>query len=208
MDMATSLYSCFVTWALLMQAATAVKAPPSFHWDWQNAQELSTTQSLRNIEITDAEKDAIAKAIENQIRPDMADFGIESESQFKDAVMSSRIKMIDLNSDGTPEVVAQAMVACGASGNCPFWIFQKDTGGYKLLLDDQAETFTIQGNTNGFKDIVLSYHDSAFESGVDLYRYKEGQYHDVGCYTATVAVEEGGAIQRLKEPRLAPCPVK
>jgi len=158
--------------ALLMQAATTAKSSSRFHWDWRNSQSLRPAQSLRNVKISENDRTAIMVALDAQIRPDMADYGIESESQLKEEVVSTRIAMIDLNGDGTPEIVAQAMVACGASGNCPFWIFQKQSGGYKLLLEDSAETFTIQKtHTNGYSDIVLGLHDSLFEQSLELYHF-------------------------------------
>lgn len=204
--MNVNLCSWFITCLLLTQAAATVKAPLSFRWGWQNARELRKDQSLLNAKISEDERAAIVSALETQIRPYMADAGIESESQLKDAALRTRIAMIDLNSDGTPEAIAQAMVACGAGGNCPFWVFQKTPDGYQLLLDDSAETFTIQkASTNGFSDIVVSNHDSAFESGLGLYQYKDGKYREAACYHATVAVEEGGAIRRLKEPQLRAC---
>jgi hypothetical protein len=191
--------------ALSVQAAAA-KSPSSFHWDWQNSQSLRPTQSLRNARMSEGERAAIAAALETRIRPDMADYGIESGSQLKADVMSTRIAMVDLNSDETPEVVAQARVACGASGNCPFWIFQKNSGDYKLMLEDSAETFTIQKTrTNGYSDIVLGLHDSLFEQSLEPYHFAGGEYKDAGCYSATVAVTEDDGVHKLAEPRVTPC---
>jgi hypothetical protein len=60
-------------------------------------------------------------------------------------------KMIDLNGDGLPEVVAQGMIGCGATGNCPFGVLRKAKQGYELILKGEAQTFTIQkSNSNGF----------------------------------------------------------
>ena len=192
--------------ALSMQAAMTAKSPSGFHWDWQNSQSLRPAQSLRNAKISENDRAAIAVVLDAQIRPDMADYGIESESQLKDDVVSTRIAMIDLNGDGTPEIVAQAMVACGASGNCPFWIFQKRSGGYKLLLEDSAETFTIQKTrTKDYSDIVLSLHDSLFEQSLELYHFAGGQYKDAGCYNAIIAVMKDDGVHKLAEPQVTPC---
>jgi len=46
------------------------------------------------------------------------------------------------------------MVNCGATGNCPLWIFRKTKFAYELLLDGEAQTFTIQkSKINGFHDM-------------------------------------------------------
>lgn len=195
---------------LFVQAARPAKPVRDFHWNWHDAQALCVSDSLRNAQVSAAEKAAIATVLKVQIRPYLADLGDDSASRLEDEAFSARINLIDLNQDGTPEVIAQAMVACGASGNCPFWIFQKNSGKYKLLLDDSAETFTIQkSRTNGYADIVLALHDSAFEQTLDVYRYTNGAYAaDAGCYVATVAVLDSNAIRRLTEPKLTACQEK
>ena len=179
-SMAMSAYFRLALCLLLFQTASPVRVSRSFHWNWRNSQELiAVAQSLRDAKASESEKKAIAAAIEEQIRANMADFEIDSESQLEKAALDTRVKMIDLNRDGTSEVVAQAMVGCGATGNCSLWIFQKTAHGYKLLLDGFGQTFTIQrASTKGFRDIVVAEHDSAFESGLTVYRYKDGQYRD------------------------------
>ena len=207
-SVAMSAYLHLALCLLLFQTASPAKVSRDFRWDWRNSQELiAVAQSLRNVKITDAERAAIATAIEEQIRANMADFEIDSEGQLEKAALDTRVKTIDLNRDGTSEVVAQAMVGCGATGNCSLWVFQKTAHGYKLLLDGFGQTFTIQrASTKGFRDIVVAEHDSASESGLTVYRYKDGQYHDVACYDANWAPLEDGVVHQLKEPRITPSP--
>jgi hypothetical protein len=131
---------------------------------------------LRNAQLTHERRKEIASAISDQIRPLMADLEIESETALQKAALDTRVKMIDLNGDGVPEVVAQGMVNCSPTGNCPFWVFQKTVRGYKLLVESYGQTFTVQKtSTNGFRDIVVSMHSSAKESGLTNYRYKDGK---------------------------------
>jgi hypothetical protein len=120
-----------------------------FQWDWKDSQELKADQSLRNAKLAEQQRDAIAE----QLRPMVADLGFEfgSESELRKAAQDTRIKMIDLNGDGLPEVVAQGMIGCGATGNCPFGVLRKAKQGYELILKGEAQTFTIQkSNSNGF----------------------------------------------------------
>lgn len=180
--------------------------PQKFQWNWREWQELNADQSLRNAKLTEHDRQAIAAAIASQLRPSMSDLEIESEDQLWKAALDTRIKMIDLNHDEIPEVVAQGMVGCSPTGNCLFWIFQKAHVGYRLLLKGEGQTFTVQKTiTNGFRDIVLSMHGSATESGLTDYRYKGGVYHDVGCYDASWSVVEDGKERELKEPLITPC---
>jgi len=187
-----------------------------FRWDWKDLQELSATQSLRGAKLTIQQRKAIVSAIADQIRPMMSEPGIvrttttseiKSDAELRDAVLDTRATLIDLNGDGVPEVVAQGMVNCGATGNCPFWIFRKAKHAYELLLDGEAQTFTIQkSNTNGFHDIVLSDHGSSTSGGLRLYKYKGNAYVEVGCYTYDWTLEDD-KVRELKEPRVTPCGV-
>jgi len=197
---------CWIICALLLQANNAITTSQAFYWNWKEAQALGVKQSLRNAQMNADDKTAIAKALEKVIQPYLSDAG-EPDDQLQEEALKTRVKQVDLNGDGVPEVIAQAMVGCGASGNCPFWIFQKQSDGYKLLLDDSAETFTIQKTrTNGYSDIVLALHDSEFEQTLDVYHYANGEYKGTtGCYTAIVAVMKDDGIHELAEPRVTPC---
>src|ERR1700722_8019199 len=178
----------------------------SFRWNWKAKQELNANQSLRNAELTHEQRKEIASAISDQIRPLMAHLEIESEIALQKAALDTRVKMIDLDGDGVPEVAAQGMVNCGATGNCPFWILRRARLGYKLLIAGEAQTFTIQSSiTNGFRDIVLSRHGSYSSGDLTEYRYQEGAYKEVGCYDFEGTVLEGEKVRELKEPRLTPC---
>jgi hypothetical protein len=90
-------------------------------------------------------------------------------------------------------------------GNCPFWVFRRINGAYKLLLDGIGQTFTLQQSyTNGFRDIVVAMHGSAFESMLTLYRYEGGSYHDRECYIASL-LDRDDASRQLEQPRISPC---
>jgi hypothetical protein len=186
--------------------ALSFPTPQRFQWNWHEWQELHAQESLRSAKIANHDKQAIAAAIAAQLRPIMSDIEIESEGQLRKAALDTRIKMIDLNDDGTPEVVSQGMVNCSPTGNCPFWVFQKTSRRYKLLVESYGQTFTIQKtSTNGFLDIVVSMHGSATQSGLTDYRYKDGSYHDFGCYSAEWTVLESDTVRELKEPLVTPC---
>jgi hypothetical protein len=184
-----------------------VSATEHFHWNWKGSQELYAEQSLRKAKLAYEQRTAIASAIADLLRPMMSDLEIKSEGELQRAALDTRVKTIDLNGDGVPEVVAQGMVDCSPTGNCPFWIFRKTLRGYKLLIESYGQTFTIQStSTNGFRDIVVSMHGSATESGLTDFRYKGGSYHDVGCYGASWTVLEADTVRELKEPLITPNP--
>jgi hypothetical protein len=136
----------------------------------------------------------------------MADLGLQSEADLQKAVLDTRVKMIDLNADGVPEIIAQGMVNCGATGNCPFWVFRKSKSGYELLLEGEGQTFTVQAvGASGFRDIVLSRHGSYSSGDLIHYQYQEGAYREAGCYEYNWTLLEGDKVRELKEPRVNPC---
>lgn len=190
----------------LMLIASSGTVAETFQWNWRESQELTAQRSLRNANLPKTERESLATAFADQLRPMMADLDIASEKQLQEAALDTRIEMVDLNGDGSPEVIAQGTPACSATGNCPLWIFQRMTHGYKLLLDGFGQTFTVQrSRTSGFREIVVATHDSATESGLIVYHYEHGVYHDVGCYQAAWSVLEGDTARQLKEPRISPC---
>jgi len=197
----------FVLAVASLAIAALADTSDNFSWNWRDWQELSARESLRSSALSKQDKDAITAAIEDQLTEMMSDLEIESESQLRKAALDTRIKMIDLNGDGVPEVVAQGMADCSPTGNCSLWILQRKPEGYKVLLAAFGQTFTIQQtSTNGYRDVVVSMHGSATESGLTEYRYRGGRYREAGCYSAEWTVRENdGTIRELKEPRITPC---
>jgi hypothetical protein len=182
----------------------------SVKWEWRHSKYLE--QTLRQAKVEDAERTAIAEAIANQVgpyRPEMKFMGIDSEQRLRDAILDTRIELVDLNDDGVPEVIAQGTLkeGCSPTGNCAFWIFQKSGREYRLLASRGAvQTFQVQrSRSNGFSDIVVEMHGSATERTLRLLQYGRGKYHVAGCYDANWTVLEGDTVRELKEPLLTPC---
>lgn len=176
--------------------AQTARPRDGFHWNWRAAKELSAELSLRDSSLPQKDKDAIAELIEAELGPDIADL--------RKAALDTRIQLVDLNGDGVPEVVAQAMADCSPTGNCDFWVFRKTRQGYKPLLEDLGQTFTIQKTgANHFAEIVIAMHGSATDSELKDYRYENGRYRWVGSYDASWEVQEAdGSVHELKEPHV------
>jgi len=190
--------------------ASLMLGAESCQWDWRHSEALTPKQSLRHAKVTEAERAAIAKAIANQLKPDIGGLGGESEQELEDNALDTPVKLIDLNSDGITEVIAQGTIedgGCSPTGNCRFWVFQKSDHEYRLLFSKESiQSFTIQqSRSNGFSDIVVKMQGSATASTLTLLRYSEGRYKEAGCYDANWSVREGSAVHELKEPRLTPC---
>jgi len=200
--------SVFLVWCAATAKTQESRGPSreSFRWNWRHSQELNAKDSLRNAQLPEDDKRAIADVIEAQFKPSMQDLEIKSEQELKNAALDTKVKMIHLRDDGAPDVVAQGMKDCSPTGNCPLWIFEKDGKGYRLILKCHGQAFTIQPTkTNGYHDIVVATHGSATQSGLKEYRYEGGLYRDVGCYNAEWQVLEGKELRELKEPQVTPC---
>jgi hypothetical protein len=196
----------------------APQAPKSghFYWSARKAQELDYNRTIRNSpDLNPVERTALLKTVAALIRPFMADLEIDSERELQKIAADTRIELIDLNGDGIPEVIAQAFgikAGCGATGNCPIWVFMKTANGYKLLFDTRkaneigGELITVEENrTNGFKDLVFAAHDSASEKTLFVYRYRNGLYRESACYGANWLSTTNGEFQMLRQPVITKC---
>jgi len=140
-------------WGATARAGQAASSNDEFHWDSHAWQELSATDSLRNTKVSQSDREAIVAAIARQLRQDMGIPGLESEKQLRRATLDTRVKLIHLSRDRVPEVVAQAFVNCSATGNCPFWIFQKKMR-YQLILKSFGKKFKVERKrTKGYREI-------------------------------------------------------
>jgi hypothetical protein len=187
------------------------KTPLRFHWSWEESQELTWRQALATSkEITAEERAALVDGLAEQLRA-----SIGTKSNLRALALKTRVKLVDLNGDGRPEVIAQPVgdEVCGATGNCFFWVFEKTASGYRLLLDAKdgdpkpgIQVFTIQPTrSQGFSDLVLGTHDSASERTLYLYRYHDGRYRQTDCYNADWWSTQGGSWHQLKQPEVTPC---
>jgi hypothetical protein len=179
-----------------------------FQWDWRHAVALTAKQTLRHAKVSSADRLAISKAIALALMPDMGGLGGRTEPELEDTALDTPVKLVDLNGDGTPEVIAQGTPedgGCSPDGNCRFWVFQKSGDGYQPLIAlTSIQSFTIQQRRlNGFNDLVVKTQVSSAESTLKLLQYNDGRYQEVGCYEADWSA--GGDGRTSKEPRLTPC---
>jgi hypothetical protein len=97
-----------------------------------------------------------------------------------------RWKFHDLNKDSTPEYFLYIDHAdwCGAGGsNCTYWIYQRISGGYKLLLDAPMAR-PLKRMTNSYRDIYsdfrlgAAYPQRKFEYSRKFYKYDGQKYRE------------------------------
>jgi hypothetical protein len=176
------------------------KRPPGLQWNWKESQEAKNTVAT-SVGIGPADRTMLLKALAARFKGD---------PDPKKRAEETRVKLIDLNDDDVAEVIAQPVddVNCSPAGNCPFWVFQRTTDGYRLLLKKAViQTFTVQPTrTSGYRDLVLGMHGSATEQTLFEYRFRDGLYRQTGCYDANWEyLGKDGVYHDLKEPRKTPC---
>ena len=185
---------------LLLFALSALSVAQAFHWNWRHTETAKSTIAKNN-EISAMERVLLLDGIAKEFK---------SDPQARERAAATRIKVVDLNGDGVPEIIVQAVGddVCSPTGNCPFWLFQRTASGYRLILKRGAiQSFTIQPTrTTGYFDLVLGMHGSATEQGLYVYQFSHEQYRRVACYDATwTYMDKNNEAHDLKEPRISQC---
>jgi hypothetical protein len=182
----------------------------AFRWDWNASEELTGKDSISQSKALPVKESArLIEAVASELRPRTSTLDIKSEKQLLEVAAQTRIKAVDLSGKGVGEFMAQGVdELCSPTGNCEFWVLRQDGDGYSVLLHSTAtQTFTIQPTlTNGFHDIVLGQHGSAFMQGLRLYRFDGSKYRRAACYEANWRIsEKDDKVRELKEPKITPC---
>jgi hypothetical protein len=143
-----------------------------------------------------------------EIRPDAEVDGITSQREQRKLALGTRVKLADLNGDGTPEVILQAWdikAGCGATGNCPAWVFQQDGKNLRKIFDSGSfQRLAVTSETHeGFRDIALIAHESASEQSITFYQFRKGKYKEGRCFDANWMNPSN--FSSLKQPTIKPC---
>lgn len=126
----------------------------------------------------------------NELKKDK-DFKEASQNFYENADCEKMIELqtVDLNNDGKKEFVlwGSDFNLCGATGNCPIWIYEIKNSKYKLLLqsgayNDETKWFEIiKSKSNGYQNILLKSHYSASEVWKEFFKFNAGKYVRYKC---------------------------
>lgn len=195
----------------LCQKPIANPSIGSFQWDSRQIQELGPENALsRSKAVSTQDRKTLIRLITAELQSDTDESEAPSRSNLRLTALATRIKTVDLSGGGRQELAAQAAgpyAGCSPTGNCPIWIFEKSGDSFKPILEARAiQTLTIQPTkTNGYRDIVLGMHGSAFEQELHLYQFHQGQYEEVACYDALWQRLVGDEWQQIDKPDIKPC---
>ena len=114
-------------------------------------------------------------------------------------------KVVDLNDDGQAEIIVHQIADCTATGNCPFWVFQKEKNDYKPILDtNMIQSFKLRKTqANGYKDLDLMTHNSASSSYHQLFKFNGKKYKAQECWWADYEyLDATEQLHQFKKPRI------
>jgi hypothetical protein len=170
-------------------AAGGPVAAQSSRDDWKRPSfdlEAHLDHTLANAPFTSGERAQIFRVIE--------DFAIsEKQKEEPETLMSARVGSIGLAEDGSQQILVQGPYAafCGASGNCPMWIFIRHSGQMSLALETFGNAVILRGtSSHGFRDLAMASHMSAYEQYFSVYRWNGTKYDSVDCYKATYGSDQ------------------
>jgi hypothetical protein len=77
-----------------------------------------------------------------------------SDADLKVLQKNLKFELHDLNSDGVSEIFLFIDHSdwCGAGANCSYWVYQKTTNGFRLLVEDKVLRLK-ETVTNGYRDL-------------------------------------------------------
>ncbi len=181
-----------------------------FRWNAKDIQELSGKDRIEVTKsLTPGQRKSLIDALVVQLRSSRRIGDAASARELLKDANETRVKLIDLNGDGAPEIIAQASddESCSPTGNCAFSVFLRSSSGYRIILERNAiqEFEVLPTRTNGFNDLVLGQHGSATESGLYIYRFAKGRYRKGPCYDVNWVRLVGDELQELKDPDITPC---
>ena len=183
----------FLLASALAQVKTDSREP--YKWSWKLSRGWPAQPSLKTAQLSRAERDAIFKASFAAFVSDKNwSQYISPGPEWRRAIWEARIKLIDLDGDGTPEVLLMGSgLESSGDGNSSFRILKKQGTHYKVILDTIAEQVTVDTRFDPKHPIVTLYgHYSASDGDLELYRIgSDGHLHNTANYLVTWPVSKG-----------------
>jgi hypothetical protein len=140
------------------------------------------------------------------IPPDLHQY-IEADLEEGMSIEDARFRLdrFDLNGDGVQEYFVVGF--CSAVGNCDLWVLRKTRQGYaQLLIGPTAQVIcTRRTRTNGYLDLEVSRHGSAFDSSVTVYKFDGEKYKEAEGYDLRWEYDDKtGKTRQVEGPRKRP----
>ena len=158
------------------------------------AQTIVVNKTFQEAGISPAERQQIVSALASDPNADWEE-GRASELRY------CRVSLSAQKTDGIL-VSSVSPHDCGATGNCPVWLFKSGEGKLKLILSSAfADRIGIQDSTaHGLRNLVLWANLSAETSEVDLFVFDGERYVRSRCFQAKGDGTSPGEVRVMKCP--------
>jgi hypothetical protein len=162
-------------------------------FDWES----HLTHSLAEAPLTANERDQIYRIVDEDVHDS---FGDAERAEERKAVMSFRVGSVALARNGSEQILVRGTGAfCGGTGNCSMWIFVRHDPELRLALGTEGQVLIVRNSfTQGFHDIAVGLHDSAFMMDYTVYRWDSFTYKQADCYAAIFPIDGGSSIPAIK----------
>jgi hypothetical protein len=135
--------------------------------------------TLANAPLNEKERAAIYKLIDSDTVHDS--FTDQQRDEERQAVLGSAAGWITLADKGSKQLLVRGPISfCGASGNCSWWVFVRDHGGLRLALRANGDFLVRQTSSQGFRDVMTSWHMSAAQANLTFYTWNGTKYIETG----------------------------
>ncbi len=174
------------TICLLIVLSGGVAAGQNSRDDWKPGStchvNANLVYSLANAPLTTEERQQIYRLLDNETVHDS--FTDAQRDEERETVMDARIGFIELAEGGGQQVLVQGpRLFCGASGNCRHLVFTRQRERLRLVLDAGGDFVLRKTSSHGFHDVVTSWHMSAYEQLINVYRWDGTEYKQADCYS-------------------------
>jgi hypothetical protein len=159
---------------------------------------------LGEAHLPQSDKDAIVGIV---FKDSPAEQCVSPDRSLQKEINTIRIARAALHAGAPAQLLVQASdnCHCGATGNCAFWVLEREGKGFRVLLEtDMVHLFSVErARKNGYRDILTSSHGSAFFSELVLYRFDGAQYRATDCGSENYEAEDGAMAKRPTLTRTA-----
>lgn len=165
-------------------------------FDWEE----HLTHTLADAALTGAEREQIYRIVDSEVHNSFND---AERAEERKAILKFQFGSIALARDGGPQILVRETASfCGATGNCSMWIVARHGPELRLALGTEGQVLIVRSSlTQGFHDIAVGLHESAFWRDYTVYRWGSFGYERVDCYAAIFPIDGSSPIPAIQSCR-------
>jgi hypothetical protein len=138
-------------------------------------------RSLADAPLGSDERAEIYRLIDDYVR---ASFTNDEREKERAAILGMNVFFGEKAKDGSRQIVVQGTERfCSPVGNREMWIFLWQPGKIKLLFVAEGTGLMARNSHDeGSPDLVVTFHNTGFETSFTVLRWNKAEYKTVDCY--------------------------